>query len=213
MRIFSSFKHIKIALRRFWLLPVILQLALTIKVSGQTNQSVYTDLDESEKNALQNSLTLNKTEGFETAYSYVLQNQVMSIDRRREVLLNLYELIEDPEQVGILDLSNLGLKELPTFVHKYSNIHELILSNNDISELPKLLQTFPNLTHLDVSGNKLGTKDFKSSKLKGVRSLDISDNSFADLPQWMNKMKGITHLKIGNNSFNQVPKKSESNDI
>ena len=54
-----------------------------------------------------------------------------------------------------LDLSGLGLEELPLEIEQLSNLTHLDLSNNSLSSLPLGIEQLSNLTHLDLSNNSL----------------------------------------------------------
>ncbi|WP_236507519.1 leucine-rich repeat domain-containing protein, partial [Tychonema sp. BBK16] len=63
----------------------------------------------------------------------------------KEELLQLINKAAD-EGSTELDLSGLGLKELPPEIGKLSNLTQLDLSHNQITEIPEVLGKLSNLT-------------------------------------------------------------------
>jgi len=78
-----------------------------------------------------------------------------------------------------LDLSKLGLTEIPQEVFKLKGLVELDLSNNKLSELPIEIYGLNKLRELDISANDF--KDLPHEQINAMKSLDILDVSGNDI--------------------------------
>lgn len=84
-----------------------------------------------------------------------------------------------------LDLSNLGLKRLPTCIIQLTHLRHLTLTNNRLTALPPALHR---LEHLEI--------------------LDIEDNQFKFLPPQVNSLPNLQYLnRLGANA---IPRMSKS---
>lgn len=98
--------------------------------------------------------------------------------------LRLMERIEECEKTGQykLDISHLGLTELPLELNVVVRISQLLAYGNKFYSLPAL-SNFRNLTVLDISRNKLTTLDtIRIVHLQNLSLLDVSRNQLESLP-------------------------------
>ena len=91
-----------------------------------------------------------------------------------------------------LDLSNKGLTELPTDLHKYINLIELYVNNNKLTTLDNLPQKLQSL-HCDY--NKL---TILNNLPQGLINLSCSHNQLTSLD---NLLPGLLYLYCTNNHF------------
>jgi len=95
-----------------------------------------------------------------------------------------------PASVKSLDLSDKGLKSLPTEVEQFFNLVEIdIGSNPDLD----LVQSF------EVLG-----------KLKSLKTLWLTDSKISDIPVQIALLKSLEELWLNDNIFSQVPNSIKS---
>lgn len=125
--------------------------------------------------------------------------------------LNGVEIVDPPQDrtlrsLHYLNLSNHGLKKVPSWVSELSFLQFLILSDNELGveepldELP--LAREPHLAYLDLSNNKLSQLPPWISELRGLRGLDLSNNNLAGkFPTELFELRNLEHLDLHNNSL------------
>jgi Leucine-rich repeat (LRR) protein len=76
---------------------------------------------------------------------------------RDEAYQEAEQRIEAARQEGAaeLDLSGIGLTELPEAIASLTQLQELYLSNNQLTELPRAIASFTQLQTLNLSFNRL----------------------------------------------------------
>eukprot|EP00051_Salpingoeca_urceolata_P001768 m.43932 g.43932 ORF g.43932 m.43932 type:complete len:1318 (+) comp11667_c0_seq3:375-4328(+) len=104
-----------------------------------------------------------------------------------------------------LDLSSMGLTEVPPSVYKFTQLTYLDVSRNTISELPDAL--FGNLTNLE----QLFVYDNLLSSLPGnmftgnLRLLDAEQNLLLELPSTIGQAFNLNVLVLDNNLLESLP--------
>lgn len=86
------------------------------------------------------------------------------------------------KQVKKLNLSGLGLKEIPSDVFQYTNLKKLILSRNEIVRIPKEIAMLRKLEVLDLSYNKIQMLPAPVFKLPKLRVLAVGHNRLKKFP-------------------------------
>lgn len=131
-------------------------------------------------------------------------------------------------RVTILDLSELGLREIPSEVWKFSALQVLHLRKNKVNVLPlevgnlsalkwlnlsfnELVMLPPEigkLTHLQtlhLIGSHLSTLPSEIGELTSLDTLDLRDNQFSVFPPEIGKLTALRHLFLGGNQLTTVP--------
>jgi hypothetical protein len=89
-----------------------------------------------------------------------------------------------------LDLSSMGLTEIPQEVFKLTNLVILNLSNNKLSELPTELFSLNKLKELDISKNLFTNLPHKELiAMKSIETLVVSGNKIN--PKTMGKLETL----------------------
>jgi len=96
--------------------------------------------------------------------------RILNEEENKEVLLSRIETCLTKTKGKILDLSKLGLTEIPQEVFKLTGLVELNLSNNRLSELPVEVFGLDKLKELDISKNQF--KDLPHKELIAMKSLE-----------------------------------------
>ena len=126
-----------------------------------------------------------KTFGLDSARSFIEADSTLALEQKASSLIRLYEINPNPQETTEINLSDLGITELPDFILKYQHLTHLNLSNNRLTALPRQLKKLPRLKTLNLSANALQDVDFKLPRLKRVTTLDLSKNQLSVLPRWV----------------------------
>jgi hypothetical protein len=109
-----------------------------------------------------------------------------------------------PELFDLTDLKCVylngnKLSKLPSAIAKLSNLEELYIYANKLTTLPESIGALQELTHLDLFDNNLIALPKEISKLDKLRFLDISFNELALLPPELGRLENISTLDFINN--------------
>ena len=107
------------------------------------------------------------------------------------------------KQVTKLNLSNLGLTEIPENVFLYTNLTKLTLSGNQIRNIPKDILKLRKLKTIDLSKNEIKTLQSALFKLPNLRTLNLYCNNITALPKQFYD-SSITCLIVGHNRLTAV---------
>lgn len=135
------------------------------------------------------------------------------------------EAVSTPEQVTRLDLSNLGIEELPENFGVLSSLISLNLSKNCLKSLPKSMAKLSALSNLDLrrndfevlpdvladmplrslnaSGNRLNDV-FVLRNCQVLRVLDLSGNSLSEIIDCINEENELRTLNLSSNFIKAV---------
>lgn len=109
-----------------------------------------------------------------------------------------------------LDLSGLGLTELPETVSSLSHLKTLKLGNwlgerNRIHRLPKRIAQLKNLSNLDFSDNQLDSLPIGITHLINLQFLNLSDNKLSALPNAITRFTTLITLDLHSNQLRKLP--------
>ncbi len=149
-------------------------------------------------------------------------------ERAREKALRRIEEAKAPTNTR-LDLSSLGLKELPEQLFELTHLEELNLDNNQLSKFPLKISRLRSLKKLFASKNPINfipasiTHNIKSLELlqiddaqieilpspllrhKNLHGLSLANNKIQFLPQEITKMKNLKSLNLKGNPVLNIP--------
>ena len=79
------------------------------------------------------------------------------------------------DNTKFLDLSGLGINQVPTSIFKLPNLRSLDLSNNRLKRIPEAVFHIPTLHDLDLSFNKLTKLSFsnRDDEILFIRNLAL----------------------------------------
>jgi small GTP-binding protein len=147
-----------------------------------------------------------------------LQNRedVLEIIRRAEeeqsVELDLSDLgiTELPREIGRLTSLQVlilrGLKSLPQEIGHLRNLTRLYLSYNQLAEFPKEITRLRNLTRLYLNSNELREIPPEIGLLKNLNRLYLSYNQLSRLPKEIAHLKNLNRLYLSYNQLTEIPK-------
>jgi Leucine-rich repeat (LRR) protein/GTPase SAR1 family protein len=101
-----------------------------------------------------------------------------------------------------LDLSDLGLFEVPSRVRELTDLTELRLSENRLRELPPWVGTLAGLTHLDLEDNRLS---HVPDGFPALTHLAVRRNRLTEVPEWLVDRPDLTVLDLRDNRLTALP--------
>ncbi len=104
-----------------------------------------------------------------------------------------------------LDLSRLGLLELPPSIGQLTQLQSLSVSDNRLTRLPDKLGELAQLQELDASVNRLAILPDNLSQLAQLQRLDISNNPLTSLPDNLGQLAQLQVLYVSENRLASLP--------
>lgn len=108
-------------------------------------------------------------------------------------------------QASELDLSSLGLTELPKAIGKLKQLQALYLINNKLSSLPESIGNLTSLKILVLRANRLTTLPKGIAGLSELTSLDLWDNNLRSLPNEFGQLGQLATLDLMKNNLSELP--------
>src|SRR6476469_1349319 len=126
------------------------------------------------------------------------------------------------EKLTELDLSGLGLEELPPEIGKCTQLETLVLGKvekgewvdgkltpklitNHLSALPEELRSLVNLRSIDLSGNPFGKIPELLLEIKQLESLNLNSINLKEIPKEIGQLSNLTELNLRYNQIIQIP--------
>ena len=97
-----------------------------------------------------------------------------------------------------LDLSRLGLKEIPEDISDLNYLMELDLSYNAFSSMPEMVAKMKNLRVLDLSDNQIMDINFIYGENYSFQELNISNNYLYHIPESIEYLSSDTEIIFDN---------------
>ena len=111
---------------------------------------------------------------------------------------------QEKSSKGVVNLSNQGLNQIPSYVFNRVNTEELNVSNNSlIGSIQAEIRHLSNLKILNASNNNMTGLPAEVGQLQKLEVLDLSNNNLTGLP---NELGNLDNLKILNLSGNEYSK-------
>lgn len=104
-----------------------------------------------------------------------------------------------------LDLSKLGLTEVPPELMKIEALERLDLSGNALKRLPLRLSRLKFLVALDASNNILESLPVELRELKWLQFLRLQRNHLAELPPELGQITSLRYLNLCRNRLTWLP--------
>jgi SpoVK/Ycf46/Vps4 family AAA+-type ATPase len=115
--------------------------------------------------------------------------------------------IKDCRESGgkVLDLSGLGLYQIPPELAELTTLTELSISGNRIKTLPGFIGKLTSLERLDISHNKFSILPKEMVHLSALKTLNLSYNKFTELPEYLEKLTALETLEDAGNKIPALP--------
>jgi hypothetical protein len=104
-----------------------------------------------------------------------------------------------------LDLSRLGLSDLPACIGQLQHLEWLVLVSNQLTALPDWVFQLKDLVGLYVSCNKISVLPEAIGSLSRLERLRIDHNTLEKLPQSLTQLRSLKQLSFGNNRIESMP--------
>jgi internalin A len=104
-----------------------------------------------------------------------------------------------------LDLSSLGLTELPESLAQLSQLKKLYLYNNQFTSLPESLARLSQLQALNLDDNKLTALPESVAQLSQLQALSLTRNKLTTLPESVIRLSRLRFLYLDRNLMTTLP--------
>ncbi|WP_029631472.1 leucine-rich repeat domain-containing protein [Zavarzinella formosa] len=104
-----------------------------------------------------------------------------------------------------LDLSNIGLTQLPVEIGQLAQLTSLLLSNNQLTALPREIGQLVQLTELHLFNNQLTALSREIGQLVRLKSLHLSNNQLTTLPGGFGQLVQLRWLGLAYNQLTALP--------
>jgi internalin A len=107
--------------------------------------------------------------------------------------------------VVVLDLSELGLTEVPEEIAQLTNLQALYLYNNQLTSLPGAITHLTNLQALYLYNNQLTSLPGAITHLTNLRTLTLGNNQLTSLPDAIAQLTNLRTLTLDKNQLTSLP--------
>ncbi len=133
------------------------------------------------------------------------QENAIELDLSRLGLTELPEAIAALTQLQTLDLSGNQLTEFPEGIAALTQLQTLDLTGNKLTELPEAIAALTQLQTLYLMGNKLTELPEAIAALTQLQSLHLSHNELTELPEVIAALTQLQSLHLFNNKLTELP--------
>jgi len=114
--------------------------------------------------------------------------------------------IEKAKETKRLDLSGLGLREIPPETYELEGLLELQVSNNNLYNIPEsLLERLTTIERLGLAGNRLRALPRSVGGLRALRGVWAHGNCLKELPEELCECESLRNLVVGGNRLRALP--------
>lgn len=113
----------------------------------------------------------------------------MGLTKLTEILKNLSSLVE-------LEISCLGLQDMPVSIGHLKNLRVMKLNNSSISELPSSIGGLEMLEELHAKNSTLKCIPEDIGRLHQLRIIDLSSSDIGQLPSTICELPLLQHLRL-----------------
>ncbi len=136
----------------------------------------------------------------------ILENSIGSVKN----LLNYFRalrLIDRARDEGwkALNLSKMGLTEIPESIANLAELKNLSLYNNQIQEIPEIITNLRTLETLDLRNNKIREIPDSLSNLTNLTLLNLSNNQISKIPDSFGKLTNLIEFYLFENRIQRIP--------
>jgi internalin A len=116
-------------------------------------------------------------------------------------------LIEKARKHGArkLDLTHMGLSELPESIGQLTALETLYLGVNRLSDLPNSIGQLTDLRELHLHTNKFSVLPGSFSQLTALETLNLCDNKLTELPESIGQLTALRSLGLDDNQLTELP--------
>jgi internalin A len=116
--------------------------------------------------------------------------------------------IDASTKVHRLDLSQMGLTEVPSVVSTLLDLKILWIQDNDISELPDFVGSLPQLSQIRCYNNRITEIPTSLGNLQSLQVLWAHNNQISIIPRELGNLISLTVISFeGNPAITRLPKR------
>jgi pimeloyl-ACP methyl ester carboxylesterase len=104
-----------------------------------------------------------------------------------------------------LDLSDLGLTEVPAALGELRQLKRLFLDKNQLREVPTKLGALRQLQELRLANNQLREVPAALGELRQLEYLFLGNNQLREVPASLGELRKLKFLTLGGNRLRKVP--------
>jgi len=104
-----------------------------------------------------------------------------------------------------LDLSGLGMTQLPSSLSQLNQLQRLHLDHNKLTGLPEWLGQLSQIRWLDLSSNQLTMLPDSLGQLTQLQELNLSFNRLLTVPDWLSRFTQLQTLVLGDHQLTSLP--------
>jgi small GTP-binding protein len=104
-----------------------------------------------------------------------------------------------------VDLTGLGLTEIPDSIGQLTALTTLNLSRNQLTEIPDWIGQLTALTTLNLNGNRLTEIPDWIGQLTALTDLDLSRNLLTEVPDSIGQLTALIRLYLYGNQLTEIP--------
>ncbi len=124
--------------------------------------------------------------------------------QRRDPIQSLIREVQE-SQANRLDLTGMGLYEIPKEVFELSHLTELEIMNNQITELPPEIEKLENLRILKLSANRIKALPPQIWNLENLEILLADENEISEIPIPSTFPESLAQLSMARNHIKFLP--------
>ncbi|MBE9210815.1 leucine-rich repeat domain-containing protein [Nostoc sp. LEGE 06077] len=126
---------------------------------------------------------------------------------RDEAYREAEQRIEQARRKGAveLDLSGMGLTELPEEIASVTQLQTLNLSRNQLTQLPEAISSLTQLQTLNLFGNQLTQLPEAIASLTQLQTLNLFGNQLTQLPEAIANLTQLQTLDLSHNQLTELP--------
>lgn len=109
------------------------------------------------------------------------------------------------EGATTLDLSGMGLTEVPESIASLTQLTRLDLSHNQLTSIPETIASLTRLTKLYLSRNELTSVPDVITFLTQLEDLDLSRNKLTSIPETISSLTQLEDLDLSRNKLTSIP--------
>ncbi|ABW26990.1 COR domain-containing protein [Acaryochloris marina] len=109
------------------------------------------------------------------------------------------------QQSRSLDLSYLGLTEIPDAISQLKNLQTLSLQGNQLTTIPDAISQLKNLQTLSLQRNQLTAIPDAISQLKNLQTLSLQGNQLTAIPDAIGQLVNLQTLDLHDNQLTTIP--------
>ncbi len=125
------------------------------------------------------------------------------LENYQEALQKIMEAKESHETT--LNLSSLGLRQVPKEILELKQLKRLYLQHNQLSTLPAEMGKLSQLQEVNLSHNQLGGIPKSFGKLNHLRVVNLANNRLTSLPKPLRFLKNLQKLHLNDNKISSLP--------